>query len=369
MQCIKPKDTMIELELYQALPPDELLARARAAKEKLGADVVILGHNYQRDDVISLADYTGDSFELSRNAARCEQARAIVFCGVHFMAETAAMLCAPGQSVILPDMTAGCPMADMADLPQVESAWQQLGEVLDLAEVVPITYMDSTASLKAFCGRHNGAICTSSNARGILTWALGQRRQILFFPDQHLGRNTAKRLDISRENMVVWKRDEPLGGNSPDALRQATLILWDGYCGVHTSFTPADVEYWRRKDPSMKILVHPECTEEVVDLSDLVGSTSYIIDVVTHAPPGSRWAIGTEINLVTRLKNQHPKQFISVLSPLKCLCGTMYQINLYNLTWVLENLVEGHGVNPILVDPEITHWARIALDRMLSIHT
>ncbi|MDW7991681.1 MAG: quinolinate synthase NadA, partial [Anaerolineae bacterium] len=336
-------------------------------KAQLGPDLVILGHHYQRDEVIQFADFRGDSLQLAQDAARTE-ARYIVFCGVHFMAETAAILAKPYQTVLLPDLEAGCFLADRAELPQVEAAWRDLGRVLDVErEVMPVTYVNSAAALKAFCGEHGGIVCTSANAGRVLDWAFRQRPKVLFFPDQHLGRNTAKRMGIPPEAMLLWDPRRPLGGHDPEQVRRAQIFLWPGWCYVHTRFRPEHVRMWRERDPEIRILVHPECTEEVVDLADEVGSTSYIIRRVKESPPGTKWAIGTEYNLVNRLAQEHPEQFIVSLSGEPHFCRTMSLITLEKLARVLEGLVNGELVNPISVPTDVAEKARRALERMLSI--
>ncbi|HUV89663.1 MAG TPA: quinolinate synthase NadA [Anaerolineae bacterium] len=337
------------------------------AKSELGNQLVILGHHYQRDEVLQFADFRGDSLQLARDAAKCQQARYIVFCGVHFMAETAAILAQPGQTVLLPDLAAGCSLAEMADLPEVEQTWAQLGELMDVeGEVMPVTYVNSAADLKAFCGRHGGAVCTSSNAQAVVSWALARRPRVLFFPDQHLGGNTARRLGIPLEEMLVWNPLHPLGGHAAGALQRARVFLWRGWCCVHQRFSPQHVTAWREQRPGIRILVHPECTMEVVDLADDVGSTSYIIRRVEESPPGTQWAIGTEFNLVNRLRNEHPEQFIASLSPEPSTCRTMSLITLEKLARVVEGLARGELINPITVPPGVACYARIALERMLE---
>jgi quinolinate synthase len=337
-------------------------------KSHLGDQLVILGHHYQRDEVIRFADFRGDSLKLARDAANCQRADYIVFCGVHFMAETAAILAQPVQTVLLPDLQAGCPLADMADLADVEHAWAQLGEVMDVEqEVLPITYVNSTAALKAFCGRHGGSVCTSSNAEAVLEWALARRPRVLFFPDQHLGRNTAKRMGIPAGDMLIWDPIQPLGGHDAHTLQQARIFLWRGWCGVHQRFLPEHVTEWRRRDPDIRIIVHPECRMEVVDLADEAGSTAYIIHRVKESPPGSKWAIGTEYNLVNRLRNEHPDQSINSLSPDPSYCRTMNLITLDKLAHVLDGLGRGELINPITVPPDVVRPAYVALERMLEV--
>jgi len=335
---------------------------------QLGDRLVILGHHYQKDEVIQFADFRGDSLKLARDAANCHEAKYIVFCGVHFMAETAAILAQPGQTVLIPDLEAGCPLAAMADLEDVERAWVELGEVLDVErEVMPITYVNSSADLKGFCGRHGGLVCTSSNAQAALEWALTRRPRVLFFPDQHLGRNTAKRMGIPLEEMLLWNPSQSFGGHDAGTLQQARILLWRGWCSVHQRFLPEHVTAWRKREPGIRIIVHPECTMEVVDLADESGSTAHIIRRVEESPPGSKWAIGTEFNLVNRLKNERPEQFIVSLSPEPSHCRTMNLITLEKLARVLEGLAQGEIVNPVTVPDEVARYARVALERMLEI--
>jgi quinolinate synthase len=345
-----------------------LESRISDLKSQLGDQLVILGHHYQRDEVIQFADFRGDSLKLAHDAANCHEARYIIFCGVHFMAETAAVLAQPDQIVLLPDLDAGCPLAEMADLVDVERAWAQLEEVMDVErEVTPVTYVNSAANLKAFCGRHGGVVCTSSNAPAVLAWALARRPRVLFFPDQHLGRNTAKQMGIPLQEMRVWNPDHPLGGHDAAALHSARVFLWRGWCAVHQRFLPEDVRAWRERDPDVRIIVHPECMMEVVDLADEAGSTAYIIHRVKESPPGAGWAIGTEFNLVNRLQSEHPEQLIASLSPQPSYCRTMNLITLEKLNRVLEGLVRGEMVNPITVPPDVARHARKALERMLEV--
>jgi len=337
-------------------------------KSQLGDSLVILGHHYQKDEVIQFADFRGDSLKLARDAANCGEAKYIVFCGVHFMAETAAILAQPGQTVLLPDLEAGCPLAEMADLVDVERAWAELGEVMDVErEVMPITYVNSTAELKAFCGQHGGLVCTSSNAQAVLEWALAQRPRVLFFPDQHLGCNTARRMGILSEEMLLWDSRRPFGGHDAESLQRARVFLWRGWCAVHQRFFPEDVRAWRKREPDIRVIVHPECPMEVVDLADEAGSTAYIIRRVEESPPGTRWAIGTEFNLVNRLKNEHPEQFIVSLSPEPSYCRTMNLITVEKLARVLEGLARGEIVNPVTVPDKVARYARAALERMLEV--
>jgi quinolinate synthase len=346
----------------------DLVARALAAKEALGSRVFVLGHHYQRDEVIQFADVTGDSFKLAREAAARPDAEYIVFCGVHFMAESADILTSENQKVVLPDLAAGCSMADMARLRQVEDAWAAL-EAAGLAEdVVPITYMNSSADIKAFCGRHGGAVCTSSNAETALEWAFQQGNKVLFLPDQHLGRNTAVlKMGMSLEDCVVWDPHRPNGGLTEQQLRDARMILWRGHCSVHGRFSEDTVDDLRATIPGVQVLVHPECTHEVVLKADLVGSTEFIIQTIEAAPPGSAWAVGTELNLVRRLAAQHADKRIMVLDKTVCYCSTMNRIDLPHLVWALESIVDGVVVNRIEVDPETERWAKVALDRMLAL--
>lgn len=353
------------LEDFLVMPDDELAASIEAAREALGSRVVILGHHYQRDDVIRHADLTGDSYQLSVMASQTD-ADYIVFCGVHFMAESANVLGKPSQRVILPDLGAGCSMADMASIDQVEDAWEQLREIGVLEQkVAPITYMNSTAAIKAFCGRNEGVVCTSSNAVPLFDVYLKEFDKMFFFPDQHLGRNTGAKFGIPLEKMVVWNPHEELGGNTPEALLDAKLILWRGHCSVHGRFKPWHVDKIRDDVPGVQVLVHPECTREVVEKSDLDGSTSYIIQTVENAPAGTKWAIGTEVNLVKRLADRFPDKEIHLLAPDLCMCATMYRIAPQNLAWAMANLTEGVIVNEIVVDDETKHYANIALERMI----
>src|SRR6478672_4107622 len=356
-------------DLPPASDPD-LVARARAAKEALGDRVFVLGHHYQRDEVIQFADVTGDSFKLAREAAARPEAEYIVFCGVHFMAESADILTGPGQQVVLPDLAAGCSMADMARLAQVEDAWDALTEAGIADSVVPVTYMNSSADIKAFCGRNGGAVCTSSNADVALEWAFEQKpdAKVLFLPDQHLGRNTAiLKMGMTLEDCVVWDPRQPNGGLTADQLRDATMILWKGHCSVHVRFSPDVVDELRATIPGVQILVHPECQHEVVLKADLVGSTEFIIKTIEAAPAGSSWAIGTELNLVKRLAADHPDKHIAFLDKTVCYCSTMNRIDLPHLVWALESLVGGTVVNRIEVDPETEAQAKVALQRMLDL--
>jgi len=356
------------LENYLRMSDAEISERIERARKELGSRVVVLGHHYQRDDVIAHADLTGDSYQLSVMAAQRKDAEYIVFCGVHFMAESADILGQPHQKVILPDLGAGCSMADMATIEQVEDAWEQLREIGVLKEkVAPITYMNSSAAIKAFCGRNGGVVCTSSNAVPLFDVYLKEYDKMFFFPDQHLGRNTGAKFGIPLEKMVLWNPFEELGGNTEEELHNAKLILWRGHCSVHGRFKPWHVEQIRKATPDIKVLVHPECMREVVDISDLNGSTSFIINTVTNSPSGSKWAIGTELNLVLRLQKQFPDKDIRLLAPDLCMCATMYRIAPQNLAWTMENLVAGNVVNQIKVDDETKHFALIALERMINL--
>ncbi|WP_068254566.1 quinolinate synthase NadA [Janibacter corallicola] len=365
------------VECSGELPPPsdpDLVARARAAKEALGDSVFVLGHHYQRNEVIDFADTTGDSFKLAKQAAARPDAKYIVFCGVHFMAESADILTSDEQTVVLPDLAAGCSMADMAALHQVQECWDELLDAGVADSTVPVTYMNSSAAIKAFTGRHGGTVCTSSNAERALTWAFDQvggvdgGGKVLFLPDQHLGRNTwVRELGRDREDCVVWNPHRPMGGLTPEQIRGARMILWQGHCSVHGRFTPEAVEEARREIPGVRVIVHPECRNEVVSLADEVGSTEKIIKAVSEAPAGTRWIIGTELNLVQRLAQQHPDQQISFLEKNVCFCSTMNRIDLPHLVWALESLVEGRAVNEIVVDETVAEQARTALDRMLAL--
>lgn len=356
-------------EDYAGLSIEELDQRIATAKAKLGERLVILGHHYQRDDVVKHADLSGDSYGLSVDAQKTA-AEYIVFCGVHFMAESADILGRDDQTVILPDHTAGCSMADMADIEQLEEVWDELNEILGDAEaqVMPITYVNSSAAVKAFVGEHGGACCTSSNAEPIVRWAKNLRPKMLFLPDQHLGRYTAfAKLGIPLDKMLVWNPNLRYGGHTPEAIREAEVLLWAGHCSVHAQFRPAYIKAWREKHPEINVIVHPECTLGVTNEADYVGSTAYIIKTINEAPAGSMWAVGTEINLVNRLQTNNPDKTIVSVSPFACLCSTMYRIDPEELCWVLENLVEGNVVNQIAVPTAIKQKARLALERMLEI--
>jgi quinolinate synthase len=358
---------------YRDASNDELHRRIVTAKQILGDRVVILGHFYQRDEVVQHADYIGDSFQLANAAKARTDAEAIVFCGVHFMAETADLLSGPEQAVILPNLAAGCSMADMADIDQVEEAWEAL-EALYGTEpdadgrvpVIPVTYMNSSAALKGFCGRHGGIVCTSSNAETVLRWALERGQRVLFFPDQHLGRNTAKKLGVPLEHMPMWNPNRPLGGNEPTDLEQAEVILWHGFCSVHKRFTVDQIDRARAQHPGVRVIVHPECPMAVVDAADEAGSTDYIQKAIAAAPDGTTFAIGTEINMVQRLAAQYPQHTIFCLDDVICPCSTMYRIHPGYLAWVLEGLVAGEVLNRITVSDDVAVPARLSLERMLA---
>ena len=355
-------------ERYTAAPADELASRIGAAKAALGERLFILGHHYQRDEIIRWADARGDSYRLSVLAQQRPEASYIVFCGVHFMAESADVLTADDQTVILPDLNAGCSMADMADIDEVEEAWDALSRVTDVDRMVPITYMNSSAAIKAFVGRHGGAVCTSTNARAVLEWALGgQGDQVLFFPDQHLGRNTGIAMGYRLDDMRVWDPRRDLGGLTEQDCKESTLLLWRGHCSIHQRFRPEHVEAFRAEHPDGIVVVHPECPYETVALADQVGSTDYIIRALADAPPGSTIAVGTEVHLTNRLAHEHPDKTVVSLDPIICPCSTMNRIDEPHLAWVLDELVAGRVVNPIRVDADTAEWARVALQRMLDI--
>ena len=361
--------TPLPLEDY-ALLDDALCAeRIRAAKAALGDRCVILGHHYQRDEVFTHADLTGDSLRLSREAAQ-SGAKYIVFCGVHFMAEVADILSRPDQIAILPDLAAGCSMADMANRAAVERAWEELQTVLDPdASITPVTYINSAADLKAFCGRHGGIVCTSSNARDILEWSFARREKVLFFPDQHLGRNTGYRMGIPLEAMVTWDFSKPLGGLTPEAIQNARMILWKGFCSVHQVFQPVHIDRFLERHPDTKVIVHPECALEICEKADVIGSTEFILKAVRAAEPGTRWLVGTELNMVNRLADEMRPKGVDVhfMSPTVCMCSTMFRTDPQHLAWVLENLVQGHVVNQIRVPEAVAEPARLSLERMLEV--
>jgi quinolinate synthase len=359
-------------ERYIEASDDELADRIGTAKAALGDRLFILGHHYQRDEVMRWADARGDSFLLSVLAQQRPEAEYIVFCGVHFMAEAADILTGDHQKVVLPDLNAGCSMADMADIDSVEEAWESLAEVTDIDRVVPITYMNSAANLKSFVGSHGGAVCTSTNARAVLEWALerpdGPRAaQVLFFPDQHLGRNTAFQMGFTGSDMAVWNPRADLGGLDEVTAKAATFLLWKGHCSVHQRFQPSHIEAFRAEHPDGIVVAHPECSHEVCSIADHVGSTDFIIRTVEAAPPGSVIGVGTEIHLVQRLNDEHPEVTVVSLDPLVCPCSTMFRIDAPHLAWTLDSLVEGRVINRIAVDPDTAHWARVALQRMLDI--
>ena len=353
---------------YTRMRPEELDARIAAARATLDRRLVVLGHHYQRDEIIKFADHRGDSFKLSRFAASQEDAEYIVFCGVHFMAETADILSAPHQRVVLPNLTAGCSMADMAHIDDVLDCWEDLQAVLaDEGGVVPLTYMNSTAAIKALCGRNGGIVCTSSNASQAFRWAFEQGRRVLFLPDQHLGRNTGVKMGIGLDEMAIWDPFKPLGGQTKDRLRKARLILWQGHCAVHTRFTVSQIEQARQRHPGARIVVHPECTLDVVQAADDDGSTEYISKQIVQSPAESVWGVGTEISLVNRVAAENPDKTVFCLDSMVCPCSTMYRTHPAYLSWVLDSLVEGTVANQITVDDETARFARVALERMLSV--
>jgi quinolinate synthase len=376
MATITDPTPTFELLPYKSLSNEELSSRIEKVRQQMGSELMILGHHYQQDEVIDHCDLRGDSFQLSRMAADNVDCKVIVFCGVHFMAETADILANRPErlltqdriTVALPDMAAGCSMADMAAIDQVENAWEELGEVIECEDITPVTYINSAASLKSFVGRHGGIVCTSSNAAAVLEWSFERTSRVLFFPDQHLGRNTSLAMGISNEQMPVW---DPyaleLGGNSNEAIEKSKVILWKGHCSVHQMFKAEHVETFRREHPGIQIMVHPECPQEVNDLADISGSTGKIIEVIEEAEAGSKWAIGTELHLVNRLKKEHPEMEIHFLSPVVCMCATMYRIDLAHLCWTLENLAQGTPVNTISVDQDTQRWSLVALQRMLDV--
>jgi quinolinate synthase len=355
-----------DFDSYLLVPDNALDDRIAAAKARLGRDVVILGHHYQRDEVVKFADFRGDSLKLSFQASQAE-GRYIVFCGVHFMAESADILRREHQTVILPDLNAGCSMADMADIGQVEACWSELSSLLDSRKVIPVTYMNSTAAIKSFTGEHGGSVCTSSNAAGVMNWAFENGEKVLFLPDEHLGRHTGYRMGIALEQMIVWDPCQEFGGNTPEAIRSARIILWKGYCSVHQRFTPQQVERVRREHPGIRVIAHPECRFEVAEVADQIGSTEGIITAIKASPAGTEWAVGTEIHLVNRLSKELQDHKVISLDPSVCVCTTMFRITPQHLLWVLENLGEGNVVNRISVDERTRHHARVALDRMLSL--
>ncbi len=359
---------------WPAIPPEylhysteELDQRIGEARKKLGSSFTILGHHYQREEVIKHTDFQGDSFLLSREAANRQDADYIVFCGVHFMAETACILAAPHQKVILPNITAGCSMADMAPMEDVDDAWADLEEVLGPGGILPVTYMNSIAGIKALCGRNGGVVCTSSNAKAVLEWSFTQAERVLFLPDQHLGRNTALDLGVPLDEMVIWNPFRQMGGNTPEQLRRAKMVLWQGHCSVHTRFTVSQIEAARTLHPDINIVVHPECPMETVQAADMVGSTEFIREKINSAPAGSKWAVGTEVSLVNRLAINNPDKTVFCLDPVTCPCSTMYRIHPAYLLWVLDGLLEGTVHNQITVPAEVMQDSRVALERMLSL--
>ncbi|MBM4417216.1 MAG: quinolinate synthase NadA [Chloroflexi bacterium] len=362
---LTPADAAIP-PAYLEMSEEHLRQRIERARTALGTDLVILGHHYQREEIIRHADFRGDSYKLSQLAANRRDARYIVFCGVHFMAESADILSAPHQQVILPNLEAGCSMANMAQPDDVEACWAELTGTID-ARIVPVTYMNSAASLKAFCGRNGGLVCTSSNASAALRWALDRGDKVLFFPDQHLGRNTALRLGYRQDDMLIWSPRVPSGGHTVEELRAATFYLWLGWCSVHARFSTEQIRWARENHPGVRVIVHPECKREVVDAADEYGSTELIARRITESAPGSVWAVGTEINLVSRLERENPDKTVFCLDPVICPCSTMYRIHPGYLAWVLDRLAEGEVVNRIAVDAETTKWAKVALERMLQI--
>jgi quinolinate synthase len=355
-----------DFDSYLLVPDNALDDRIAAAKARLGRDVVILGHHYQRDEVIKFADFRGDSLKLSFQASQAH-GRYIVFCGVHFMAESADILRREHQTVILPDLNAGCSMADMADIGQVEACWSELSSLVDPREIIPVTYMNSTAAIKAFTGEHGGSVCTSTNAAEVMKWAFEGGEKVLFLPDEHLGRNTGYRMGIPLDQMIVWDPYQEFGGNTPEAIRNARVILWKGYCSVHQRFTPQQVERVRREHPGIRVIAHPECRFEVAQAADQIGSTEGIIKAIQASPAGTQWAVGTEIHLVNRLSKELKNHKVISLDPSVCVCTTMFRITPQHLLWALENLAEGNIVNRISVDERTRHHARLALDRMLAL--
>lgn len=353
---------------YTRLSAEETADRLLRVRRCLGSDVMILGHHYQRDEIIRWADFRGDSLKLSQLAAQHPESKYIIFCGVHFMAESADVLSADEQIVILPNMSAGCSMADMANIRQVEEAWADMATATDISRIIPITYVNSTAAIKAFVGRNGGACCTSSNAKQVIERALERGDKLFFLPDQHLGRNTCAGLGIDPETeMILWNPHAPFGGTTPEAVQGRKVILWKGHCSVHARFTAEQIAEARAKYPDVQIIVHPECSLEVVQAADKYGSTEHILKVIGEAPAGSVWGVGTEVNLVSRLAQEHPDKTIFCLDPVVCPCSTMYRIHPHYLLWVLENLEQGKVVNQVKVRAEIAAEARIALERMLEI--
>jgi quinolinate synthase len=357
-------------ERYLRLSDDEMDTRITAAKKSLGDRLVILGHHYQRDEVIKFADYIGDSLKLARAAATRHTAEYVIFCGVHFMAESADILRGPDQKIILPDLAAGCSMADMAAEDQLDVAWRELAEMgVDVTTIIPVTYINSSAAIKAFVGRHGGVVCTSTNAAAVMSWAWQRGEKLMMLPDQHLGRNTAYKLGVPLDRMAIWDPHEVGGGLTAEQAKNVKLLLWKGHCSVHTRFTTAQIDAFRKKYPQGKVIAHPECTFDVVQAADLSGSTEFIIDTVKGSPEGSVWAVATEIHLVNRLANQvAPARLVVTLDPFGCLCSTMFRVSPNHLLWILEGLLEGRIHNQIIVPDETKRSAKLALDRMLEIH-
>ena len=352
---------------YVNMTPEELTTRIEANKVQLGSRAVILGHHYQREDIIQFADFRGDSLKLSQYAADQQGSEFIIFCGVHFMAETAAVLGGAHQKVVLPNINAGCSMADMAPTDDALDCWDDLMTTLGTGSVIPVTYMNSTAEIKALVGENGGAVCTSSNADRVVAWAFQQGKRVLFLPDQHLGRNTGAKMDIPLDEMVLWNPFQPLGGNTAEALERSKMILWKGHCSVHTRFTTDQIARARQEYPDVQVIVHPECMLESVQEADYVGSTELIVKMVSESAPGSVWAIGTEINLVSRLAHENPDKTVFCLDPIVCPCSTMYRIHPAYLLWVTDELLAGRVPNQVSVAPETAHHAKVALDRMLSL--
>src|SRR3954467_2126725 len=355
---------------YAELGGQELVDRVAAARRKLGSKLIVLGHHYQREDIIQFADFRGDSFKLAQWASHNTEAEYIVFCGVHFMAEAADILSAPHQKVILPNMAAGCSMADMADPEDVYACWEELEEAGFADRVVPVTYMNSAASLKAFCGKHGGIVCTSSNASAVLKWAFERGEKVLFFPDQHLGRNTGAAMGVPMDRMLLWNYNKPfgsLGGMTMEEVERAQILLWQGHCSVHQRFTVDQIAAARAKFPGVNVVVHPECRYDTVQAADMNGSSEFIAKVIAEGAPGSTWAVGTEINLVSRLAHENPDKTVFCLDPVVCPCSTMYRIHPAYLAWTVEELAAGRVVNQVSVDDETAHYAKIALERMLTV--
>jgi len=355
---------------FAELGAKELVERVAAARRKLGSKLIVLGHHYQREDIIQFADFRGDSFKLAQWASTNTEAEYIVFCGVHFMAEAADILSAPHQKVVLPNMAAGCSMADMADPEDVYACWEELEDAGIAGQVVPVTYMNSAASLKAFCGKHGGIVCTSSNAPAVLKWAFERGQKVLFFPDQHLGRNTGAAMGVPLDRMLLWNYNKSfgsMGGLTMEEAERAQILLWQGHCSVHQRFTADQIAAARAKFPGVNVVVHPECRYDTVQAADMNGSTEFIAKVIAEGAPGSVWAVGTEINLVSRLAHENPDKTVFCLDPVVCPCSTMYRIHPAYLAWTVEELAAGRVVNQVQVDDETAHYAKIALERMLTV--